>query len=215
MSRAFPASKPLKRRSSTTEVLLTVYIICEGTTEKDYFEKLSAAKKSTIVKTDIVDKGGPILKLVEKCISLNETLEKAAKRSKDSFANKFTVWGVPDVDEHPKFIEAMNLIKNKKNLNIALSNPCFEIWGIFHYRKHDGPIDRHSAQKLLKTLMEGYCHETNPYFNKKDIVDLYDDAMKNSKKIYNNRIDENDERGNPSSSVHDLAYLIVNGKLED
>lgn len=214
MAKKFPPSKSLNRKSLIKEPLTTIYIICEGATEKDYFEKLSAAKKNAVVVTDIVDKGGPILKLVEKCIALTEKLEKDAKKSKDSFANKFVVWGVPDVDEHPKFEEAKNLITNKKNLNIALSNPCFEVWGIFHYMLQDAHIHRHDAQKLLKTLMPGYCHEKNPYFDKKVIVELYETAMSNSKKAFKKRAEEKNERGNPSSSVHQLVSYIVNGEPE-
>lgn len=186
-------------------------IVCEGEkTERRYFEEFARHYKNQIVELEIQPKGGAIRELVGKVKTVKEALQKDAGRSKDSFAKMFRVWGVPDVDEHPKFVEAMNLADDH-GLDIALSNPCFELWGLLHFGEENAPMTRHEAQKKLSLLMPGYAHSGNPIFDFGLLRDKYNDAVKNAKKGMECRNAEGAPNGNPSSSVFRLTEEIVNG----
>lgn len=211
MARKFPKTKPLERKKGTELPRWKIYIVCEGSvTEPQYFRDFARHSKSQIVEIQIIEKCGPVRELINKVKGLEETLEKAAKRSSDSFAKLYRVWGVPDVDEHPKLKEALNLAK-EHHLNIALSNPCFELWGLLHFAPHDGPMHRRDAQKQLATLMPSYSHDKAPVLDCGLLHEKYPDAVTNAKRGLAAREAEGTERGNPSSNVFELTEEILNG----
>lgn len=94
MARKFPKTKSLERKKGTEVPRWKIYIVCEGSvTEPQYFRDFARHSKSQIVEIQIIEKGGPVRELVNKVKELEETLEKAAKRSRDSFAKLYRVWG--------------------------------------------------------------------------------------------------------------------------
>lgn len=157
------------------------------------------------------DNGGQIRVLIAKVSAKVDELTRKAKKSKDSFDKHFIVWGVSDVDNHPRLKEAVNLAA-ANNLNLSVSNPCFEVWGIFHYKQHNQPMDRQATQSELKRLMPTYCHHKNPYFDPAVIVKDFEAAIKNAKQANQSRVNEGDQGGSPSSTVYELVELIMNGK---
>ena len=211
MPRKFPRTKSLERKQGEKLPKWRILIVCEGSiTEPQYFKDFSRYNKSQIIDVEIYPKGGPVRALVGRVKDLQEEMQRKAKRSKDSFAKLFRVWGVPDVDEHPKFQEAMQLAR-EHNLNIALSNPCFEVWGLLHFNEQDSPLHRHQAQKKLEDYMPGYSHDDSPIFNYDVIRDKHLDAICNAKRGLARRIAEDDAAGNPSSNVCDLIEELLTG----
>ncbi len=210
--RKTPKVSDLRRRPPVKEPKRIIYIICEGETEKDYFQKLSTIRNS-ILDIEVQSKGGAIRDLVNKVIKKEAQLRAHASKTKNSFDKLYSVWAVPDVDDHPKLEEAKGLAV-QHNLNFALSNPCFELWGIFHYQPFNKPIDRFEAQKLLKGLMSTYCHKTNPYFEMSVLLTDYNHAIINAQNAFNNRIAEGDPYGTPSTKVYELVHLILHGKTK-
>jgi hypothetical protein len=78
-----------------------------------------------------------------------------------------------------------------------------------HYRPVDGHIERHPAQRELSTVHPSYHHEDNPVL---DVASLqgkpYEDALLNANKALIRRQEEEDEQGNPSTTVHLLTEQI-------
>lgn len=52
-----------------------------------------------------------------------------------------------DVDEHPRIAEAKNQARDN-GIRIAVSNPCFELWILLHFRDQRSHIERDDLFKL-------------------------------------------------------------------
>lgn len=208
MARKLPESKKLDRKKGTVSPKWKIVIICEGeVTEPRYFKDFARHCKNQLVDVEIIKKGGAVRKLVGAVKEKQEELTRIAKKSDDSFDKLFRVWGVPDVDNHPKLLEAKNLTK-EHNLNIALSNPCFEIWALLHFHEQDAPLDRKDAQKKLAKEMPTYCHDNNPVFDFSMLQQKYNDAVRNATRGLRKRQVEGIEAGNPSTNVFELTEDI-------
>jgi hypothetical protein len=214
MARKLPKSKSLDRKIGSQSPKWKIIIICEGEkTEPVYFLDFARHFKSNIVSVRLIPKGGPVRELVGRVKELQEEMMQKAQRSKNSFDQFFKVWGVPDVDEHPKLLEAMNLAQ-EHNLNIALSNPCFEIWGLLHFSEQNAPLHRKDAQRNLTTYMTSYSHSKNPIFDFELLKTRYMDAVTNAKRGLANRTSEGCIAGNPSTNVYLLMEEIRSGPEE-
>lgn len=100
----------------------TVLVYCGAArTERDYFEGLKRAwRKSTM---SIVVRGAGISP---------DQLVRTAAAHRDRKADSFDeVWCVVDVDEFD--VTAAVLEAGKRGVNLAISNPCFELWLLLHH----------------------------------------------------------------------------------
>ena len=62
------------------------------------------------------------------------------------------VWCIFDVEwpqNHPNLKEALELAKRSK-VNVAVSNPCFELWLLLHFHDQSASLDTKPAKALLK-----------------------------------------------------------------
>lgn len=108
---------------------------------------------------------------------------KTAQRNdiKASYGDK--IFCVFDLDlKEDKLIEYINLSQNKtyKDIKFILSNPCFEIWFLFHFEKH--PPKLASSQKV-KEYMNKYVKnysEDDDVFEKCNLVNLLQNAIINA-----------------------------------
>jgi hypothetical protein len=61
---------------------------------------------------------------------------------------------VVDVDDHINLPKALDLaVRNE--INVAVSNPCFELWMYWHYSDHTAFVTTRQIQRKLKTLVRG------------------------------------------------------------
>ncbi len=120
-----------------------------------------------------------------------------------------SVWAMFDRDDHPKFKEAKDKAR-KKGVHLAVSNPCFEIWGIYHYRDWQGPINRDQCQKELERLCPSYNRKSGKIFADQNVI-KYNclDAIKRAENSLDSREREGNSEGNPSTSVHCLIGKIL------
>jgi hypothetical protein len=75
-----------------------------------------------------------------------------AKRRKDDF------WCVCDVDEHPLLPEAKQQARDN-GVSLAISNPCFELWALLHFRDQTAAETRDKVRDLLKRHIPRYDKE--------------------------------------------------------
>ncbi len=207
--RRFPGNRGTKRNAPSKDPKQLIIIVCEGEkTEPRYLEEFAKSYGNNLVALDIIDGAGVPRTIVEKAVEKNREQLRKVRKSKDSF-DKFQVWAVFDVDEHPKVPEAKNLADGH-GIKVGISNPCIEIWGILHFERHTAFIDRKAAQSKLATLMTGYDHNSGATFNFNEIRGEYDRAKTNARhletrhKTGGSPIDEN-----PSSNLYKLLDEII------
>ncbi len=209
MARHLPKSRKLTRTTGQRAPRTEIYVICEGErTEPECIKAFAKEFRNGLLDVIPIPKGGPIRQLVDRIREKEAELAARARKRRDSFLSYFEVWGVADVDNHPRVQEARNLAR-ELGLKLVVSNPCFELWAILHYRVHDAERTRHEVQQQLHELMPSYHHENNPVLDHQAMFDRYASAKQNAIRINNNRINEENEGGNPSTDTYLLFDSII------
>ncbi len=207
--RKMPKTPSLARRKAQREPKLKLVVVCEGEkTEPKYLNDFTKDHNNPLLEIKIIPKGGVPVTLVKKAVQFKQELERQARRSKNSFDQRFQVWGLFDVDEHPNLPQAKDTARSN-GVKLGISNPCFELWGLLHLRHYDAPIHRHDLQRLLEQLMPGYDHKLSATFNYELIREYYDIAKKRAQQACQRRKEEDDSGGNPSTEVYMLLDLII------
>ncbi|WP_201861423.1 RloB family protein [Microvirga soli] len=208
MSRRIPSlSRPAAKVTPKKKFIL----YCEGkNTEPDYFNALKVLFKGTLVEVEAIGAVGDPSKIAETASDRAQEmgLTRGSRKKRDSFEEKDEIWAVFDRDEHPHFDQALRVCEGK-GINVARSNPCFEIWLILHFDDFHKPHDRHEVQKHLKSL----CAQYDPSKGKtldcaavlKDLAKAQDRAERQLKR----REEEGVPYGAPSTTVFQLTRKIA------
>ena len=188
------------RKKPTRFPAILFVVVTEGAvTEPAYLRTFSKVFGKKSVRLEVVPGAGDPRSIVE------QAMEKLESLSIYSLGGRDKVWALFDRDEHERFDEARNLAAGNR-IPVAISNPCFELWGIFHYIDFHAPIGRHDCQKKLEVLCENYDRNTNKSFaNESLIVAYYEDAVKRAKISLCRREEEGDSEGSPSTNVYQLT----------
>ena len=204
--------KRLSRRAPAREPATIMIVVTEGEkTEPRYLEMFKKihiepfARKSDF-RLEIVSGVGVPMTVVNRAIQ-------ELQRLQEPLSGEDSVWAMFDLDEHPKFDEAKHKARSK-GVHLAVSNPCFEIWIIYHYQNWEGPIER-ECQRKLEELCSSYDKNSGKIFVDQDIIkDKCCDAIERAEKSLNSREQEGDAEGNPSTTVHCLMKAILS-KVEE
>lgn len=210
-----PKSPSLKRPGPIKNAKSQVIVVCEGErTEKAYLEEFAQDFGNGLVSVRTIPVGGAPLTVVNKAIEEKKDLTKRARRSRDSFDKNFEVWAMFDRDQHPIDVAFDKAAAN--GIKIAFSNPCFELWGILHYEKHNAEDSNRAVQSKLARLMPGYHHKNSPQFIYSAIRgQAYKDAKVNAIWLRERRKEERNDKGNPHTDVDILLEVIEeNGKVK-
>ena len=175
-----------------------VIVVTEGEkTEPQYineFRRMHRAPNVHVEKTGLDPQ-----RVVEKAVKLKSRYGRGARPD---------VWAVFDRDEHSRFKQALQLAQ-QHGIRVAVSNPCFELWAVFHYQDHAAPIDAHACQRLLARLCEGYRTDRGKLFVDRDAIRAnHAAAVQRGKRSLRDREVEGDPQGNPSTSMHLLMERI-------
>lgn len=190
---------------------LAVLVYCEGEkTEPNYLREFAKVHGNQLVVLRIADERGGPRTLVE---AAAQERRRQRKHSKDSFEARDETWVVFDRDEHPNIPEAMDLAR-RSGIEVAFSNPCFELWLLIHLVDHDPPDDRHQVQKKLAGLVKGYDPKTSKICDFGSVAPGYGAACIRARAMRRRRDDEGAPLGNPYTGIDVLTELIrENGKL--
>jgi hypothetical protein len=184
-------------------------VVCEGmNTEPNYFRALQQHFKNTLIAIEPI--GGDPKAVVDRAVKCIETLGliKGRRRGKmDSFELLDEVWAVFDRDEHPHFESAINRCL-AKNIGIARSNPCFEVWLILHFEDFDKPDDRHEVQKYLQTICPEYDPNSGKTLDCERALGNLHEAETRALRQLDNRKKEGAEFGVPSTTVFQLINKL-------
>jgi hypothetical protein len=123
----------LQRRRPRRQPKVRFPIVCEGTvTEPRYFKDVQHTERSLI---DLqIEPGGTPKTLVERAAERKKDADGKSRKLKDDNQKYEEVWCVFDVDEHPLIPEAKNQAR-ANGIEMAISNPCFELWALLHLAK--------------------------------------------------------------------------------
>lgn len=131
-----PSSNPRPRKR-------VIRVLTEGrVTEPDYIDILRTQYSGVSIK--IVEKGSPPKTLVDKA--------RRYQSSNDEHNPDFDeIWCIFDVDEHPNIEQAIQEARDN-GINVAVTNPCFELWLVLHYHDQTGHIDGKKIQREAERL---------------------------------------------------------------
>ena len=175
-----------------------VIVVTEGEkTEPEYIRAFARIYGASNV--HLKETGFDPQRVVEMAIALKRSLSRGTRAH---------VWAVFDRDEHERFDKALHLAQ-QHGICVAVSNPCFELWAVFHYQDHAAPIDRHDCQRLLAQLCAGYQADRGKLFKDTEVIrSNHDAAVQRGKQSLHDRKEEGDPQGNPSTSMHVLMESI-------
>ncbi|ORA22079.1 hypothetical protein BST18_24660 [Mycobacteroides abscessus subsp. bolletii] len=193
----------LKRRVGRRPEFRTVVVFCEGkNSEPDYIKgvkRIPSIAQSTALNIEIAPERGVPLTLVKS----------AVERLMDPEVDE--CWCLFDVEwpkNHPNLRPAVELAKSK-GVNLAVSNPCFEIWLLWHFKDHQAFLTTDEAERLSKACdgRLGKSLEADLYMAswteaRRRAAALADRHLKNGTPF---------PKDNPSSSVYMLIESLAPG----
>ncbi|MEO1083070.1 MAG: RloB family protein [Acidobacteriota bacterium] len=179
-------------------------VLCEGrVTEPSYIRGLERWLRNAAVEVVISDVQGVPKTLVDEAIALNRAAEREAKRQRDDFLRYDEVWCVFDVDAHPHLAESIQRAA-AHGIQLAISNPCFELWLLLHFRDSPGARQRREMQKLLRQQIPGYAKRIDF-----DIVSSgLNDACQRASRLDREARLQGEERRNPTTGLYRLVSSI-------
>ena len=193
----------LKRRHPRFTPRPRVLVVCEGdVTEPSYLRELFRRAQNRIV-VDIDARAGVPKTVVERAVTLKRAAELEARRQRDPFLRYDEVWAVFDVDAHPNLADALQQAR-ANNIGLAVSNPCFELWLLLHFRAQNAHIERAEARTACREHMPGY----NKLAPIEQLYPLYEQAIERAKALEKWQRGCDRVGGNPSTGVHHLIERI-------
>jgi hypothetical protein len=116
------------------------------------------------------------------------------------------IWCIFDRDEHPNFDEAVSLAA-VHGINLAISNPCIELWFILHFEDRAAFINRNEAQRRAAELLK--CRKVLAAAALDRLIERYPLAADRARKLDSKHRDDGSAPGtNPSSGCWRLIDEI-------
>lgn len=181
-----------------------ILIVCEGTnTEPQYFESCSLACHNPRVKVHIAPEHGVPISLVEAAKERMLAARQRSRKEKDENLAYDQVWCVFDVDDHPRVGEAKEMAR-ANGIHVAVSNPCFELWLLLHFRDNPGPQTRGKIVGKLRKFVPEYEKDVDyaTYANGRP------EAEKRAARMDATANADNDAGRNPTTGVFRLTEVI-------
>ena len=199
--------RPLKRRVAVRQPRKTILIFCEGErTEPEYLDALKRQPwVRDIAAVDLrveTGHGGSVpMTLVTMAVA-------ARQRAAGEEGEIDEVWCVFDVEwprNHPGLNEATDQAR-QGGVELAISNPCFELWLILHFQDHSSWLDNDDARRLRRQL-DGSTHKGLD--SQKYMPHIRDAAQRAA--VLDERHAQNGTvfpQDNPSSGMHRLLASV-------
>jgi hypothetical protein len=195
----------IQRRAPSRDPKRRILIVCEGReTEPGYFKALRDHARNRLVHVQIAKETGVPLTVVQIAIRLRNEALVESKAQRDENLRFDDVWGVFDVDDHPGLKQALALAK-AENIEVAMSNPCFELWALLHFQEQNAHLSRQKARAKLQVHLPGYDKKLN--FNR--LKPHHEEAMKRAERLWSAALRDEQPDRNPTTGVYRLAGSIV------
>lgn len=188
------------RRRPVVEPKRRILVLCEGKeTEPGYLHALRKKFRPPLVEIVIEGHGEDPKALVERAV----LRKREERRSRDPEKSFDEIWCVFDVDEHARLADARQQARDN-GIELAVSNPCFELWALLHFQDQTAFVDREKVRSSLKKHLPDY-RKALPFDQMRP---GYEEAVRRAEHL-DRRCEERGCPGdNPSTGVHRLTELI-------
>jgi hypothetical protein len=198
------------RRRPFREPLPIILIVCEGKrTEPEYFRGFARACHNPRIRIRIAPEHGVPKTLVDSAKRHKKEAEVDARRQRDENMAYDAVWCVFDVDDHPNLPDARQMARDN-GIDLAISNPCFELWLLLHFRESPGMQPRETIGKLLSSHVPGY----DKGVEYTTFSEGYRQAVERAKRLDNLAESASDSGRNPTTGVYKLTEIIQTMRVE-
>jgi hypothetical protein len=193
------------RRAPFLEPKPRILVVCEGEiTEPQYLTGFKNAWHNPRVDVEIHPRHGVDPKtLVEEAKKRKQAADRAAENEEDENLRYDSVWAVFDRDDHAHIPDAVQMARDN-GIELAISNPSFELWLLLHFRESPGMKDRKAVVNLLKKHVKHYDKSVDF----EQYRDGYDQAARRAQNLQNQAIADGDPTRNPTTGVHKLTESI-------
>lgn len=202
-------SKPTNYQIETIPIRKSILIVCEGQTEKLYFESFPVLG----LKVEAIDLGGQ---------SKNKLVDSTQKILENSEYKYDEVWCVFDMDFKngaDEYADFDNAIEKANNLGykVAYSNDSFELWFYLHYNKIEAQqLRTFYYEQLSQKFGINYERDGKKYAFCQRLYELliYDDqasqerAIKNAEELYVSQKHLTYHKQNPVTTVYKLVQIL-------
>jgi len=197
----------LRRRSAFRGPRQRIVVFCEGKTEAWYLNDMKSDFRSHLTSVEVHGESGKPIELVEKAVAKVDELRREG--GTDSFGSLFQVWCMFDQDQHQGIPEAKRLAETQ-GVRVVHSNPCVEIWALYHFSEYNRDSTAGEVQKELRKHMPSFDHNRNRQF---DYLLLrsgnrFENAVIRAERGLRDRERDGFPNGNPSTNLHNLLTLI-------
>lgn len=199
----------LRRHHLSRPVGRKILIACEGIkTEHGYFQAIrSSLRLPTLQVVVLRPDGTDPLTVVRRAILERNNLKKDRAWDRNDQA-----WAVFDGDEHKdnnptNWNNAIQLAQSNQ-IQLAISNPCFELWYILHFQDCERCVARDDAQKLLRKHINNYSKAAVLW--PRPLQPLTTHAVLRAKHLMTKyQRDDLNQYYNPSSGVWELVEALL------
>ena len=145
--------RPLKRRVATREPRKTLLVFCEGErTEPEYLDVLK--RQPSVRDVAAVDlrvetgHGGAVPRTL---VSMAINAQRRATQEEGEIDEFWCIFDVEWPTNHPGLKDAVEQAR-QSGIQLAISNPCFELWLILHFQDHTAWLDNRGASRLRRRI---------------------------------------------------------------
>ncbi|APU17550.1 MULTISPECIES: RloB family protein [Actinoalloteichus] len=198
MARSKPGSRSIARRPSSRSSRSCIWVFCEGFTERTYFEALARFFRDNGIKATPIEcrvLGRDPLSIVQTAV---EARDNGVGRG--SIMPHDHVWCLVDRDEHHTFEDALRYA-GRKEIDIAVSTPCFELWLLLHFGDQRAYLTAKQAERAVRRHLPRYAKKVEPDFP----LDAHPAAADRARST----LSTGAFGGNPSTSVWRLLDVIT------
>lgn len=194
----------LRRRPAFREPKRRILILCEGEqTEPLYLQELGRVHRS-LVEVRVEGRGEGPRTLVRAAVERKRLASREAARFGDPHLAYDEVWCVFDVDEHHHLPEARDQAR-ANGVELAISNPCFELWALLHFQDQTAHLSREAARSTLKVHLPRYA-KVLPYG---ELETRRDAAVGRAESLDRQCERDGEPCRNPSTGVYRLVVRIA------
>jgi hypothetical protein len=200
-----------RRREPVLAPRTILLIVCEGAaTEHHYFEAWRTGARLTTVTIEVQQGAGQAGSVVNAAIGLRDrrqsAYKRAARRGQSADPPFDEVWCVFDREGQHEVAAFWSAVEraDREQIELAVSNPCFEYWYLLHFRDSDAPF--HHGQELKQTLrryIDAYEAGADP---SGQLLPLTATALERARRWYERHAAQGGDRfPNPSTTVYRLV----------
>jgi RloB-like protein len=199
-----PKRRVPSERSDVNRAQLLVFV--EGLrTEVQYIYSWYRTNRAQVL-VEIDERHGTPMTLVNAALDAKRTEQREERRNRGKAHDEY--WCVFDRDEHPQFDEAIKLAR-ENGIGIAMSNPCLELWFVWHFADYAAHVERDVVQRRAAEYLGCGKSLTAAALEKLTESGRYDAAKRRALGMDAKHEGDGSSPGtNPSSTMHVLIDRI-------